>query len=660
MSKEGDTVALESPLITLETEKATMDVPSSAAGSIAKLHVSKGSRVNAGDLVATVRGRQPAAAEPAAKAAAQAAAPNPEATVRMTVAAAPAASAATLPDMRGAHASPSVRRFARELGVDLARVTGTGFKGRISEDDVKAFVKKALAGPPRGESAGGALPRVPEVDFAAFGAVEVKPLGRIQKISGARLQASWVNIPHVTQHDEADITELEKLRASLKERASQPRHQADAARVHCQGLRQGHRAVPELRRARSTLAGQNLVFKKYLHLGFAADTPNGLVVPVIRDAGRKDVYELARDLGELAGKARAGKLDGGRDAGRLLHDLEPRRHRRHRFHAHHQRARGRDPRRFALAAASGLEGRQVRAATHAAAVAFLRPSRHRRRRGRALRRRAGRSAGRAAEPHRGGALSQPVEQRVPDLGEFHDVEVIEVLVKPGDRIEPESPLITLETDKATMDVPATVAGVVKEVKVKKGDRVSKDSLIALVSVGADDTVKIPGLRKTAMLGSPSSSASPPPTAGSAAKSDPSAGEPAADISTQLLVIGAGPGGYTAAFRAADLGLSVTLVDHWPQLGGVCLNVGCIPSKALLHAARVIEEAESMSAHGIRFAKPEIDPAGTEAMEEPHRRQADRRPRDPRQAAQGDRRARPRPVSRRRTARRCAARMARSN
>ncbi len=204
-------------------------------------------------------------------------------------------------------------------------------------------------------------------------------------------------------------------------------------------------------------------------------------------------------------------------------------------------------------------------------------------------------------------MSQPVEQRVPDLGEFHDVEVIEVLVKPGDRIEPESPLITLETDKATMDVPATVAGVVKEVRVKKGDRVSKDSLIALVSVGADDTVKIPGLRKTAMLGSPSSSPSPPPTAGSAAKSDPSAGEPAADISTQLLVIGAGPGGYTAAFRAADLGLSVTLVDHWPQLGGVCLNVGCIPSKALLHAARVIEEAESMSANGIRFAKPEIDP-----------------------------------------------------
>ena len=205
-------------------------------------------------------------------------------------------------------------------------------------------------------------------------------------------------------------------------------------------------------------------------------------------------------------------------------------------------------------------------------------------------------------------MSRPIEQRVPDLGEFHEVEVVEVLVKPGDRIEPESPLITLETDKATMDVPATVAGVVQEVKVRKGDRVSKDSLIALVTAGADDTVKIPGLRKTAMLESASPSPSPsPPPAKPAAKPDRAAGEAAADLSTQLLVIGAGPGGYSAAFRAADLGLSVTLVDRWPQLGGVCLNVGCIPSKALLHAARVIEEAESMSANGIRFAKPDIDP-----------------------------------------------------
>ncbi len=200
-------------------------------------------------------------------------------------------------------------------------------------------------------------------------------------------------------------------------------------------------------------------------------------------------------------------------------------------------------------------------------------------------------------------MTRIVEQRVPDLGEFKDVEVIEVLVKPGDPVEPETPLITLETDKATMDVPSTAAGIIQELKVRKGDRVSKDSLIALISADAGDTVKIPSLSETVVLAKPAAPPAPP-AAKAAAAGDP----PAADVSTQLLVIGAGPGGYTAAFRAADLGLSVTLVDRWPQLGGVCLNVGCIPSKALLHAARVIEEAESMSVHGIKFQAPEIDAA----------------------------------------------------
>ena len=203
-------------------------------------------------------------------------------------------------------------------------------------------------------------------------------------------------------------------------------------------------------------------------------------------------------------------------------------------------------------------------------------------------------------------MSQLVEQRVPDLGEFKDVEVIEVLVKPGDRVEPETPLITLETDKATMDVPATAGGIVQEIKVRKGDRVSKDALIALVQAGTGDTVKIPSLSETVVMEkAPSAAAAKPAPAAPGPKT--AGPEPAADVSAQLLVIGAGPGGYTAAFRAADLGLSVTLVDRWPQLGGVCLNVGCIPSKALLHAVRVIEEAESMSVHGIKFQAPEIDP-----------------------------------------------------
>jgi dihydrolipoamide dehydrogenase len=212
-------------------------------------------------------------------------------------------------------------------------------------------------------------------------------------------------------------------------------------------------------------------------------------------------------------------------------------------------------------------------------------------------------------------VSRIIEQRVPDLGEFKDVEVIEVLVKPGDIVEPETPLITLETDKATMDVPATTGGVVQEVRIAKGDRVSKGSLIAVVAAAGGDTVRLPALTDTTIVmaghgetvvlpGRPAAVAKPADGAGVVA------GEPAADLTTKVLVIGAGPGGYTAAFRAADLGLGVILVDRWPQLGGVCLNVGCIPSKALLHAARVIEDAEAMSANGIRFSTPSID---TEAL-----------------------------------------------
>jgi len=199
-----------------------------------------------------------------------------------------------------------------------------------------------------------------------------------------------------------------------------------------------------------------------------------------------------------------------------------------------------------------------------------------------------------------------VPQLVPDLGEFRDVEIIEVLVKAGDTVDIESPLITLETDKATMDVPATAAGVVQEVKVAKGDRVSKDSLIAVIAAASSDTVRLPSLSEADIKAAAAQNTAPPADAAARPPGASGTAGAAADKTTQLLVIGAGPGGYTAAFRAADLGLKVILVDRWPQLGGVCLNVGCIPSKALLHAARFIEEAESMSAHGIRFGKPQID------------------------------------------------------
>jgi pyruvate dehydrogenase E2 component (dihydrolipoamide acetyltransferase) len=287
----------------------------------------KGDRVSKGSVIVQVEGgdakKAPAASPPSPTPAAEA--PKPKPAEQQVPAAAPAASAAPPAQpapaanrerqpapiaineagFASAHASPSVRKFARELGVDLGSVKGTGLKGRITPDDVKAWVKQALkAGP---AAAGGALPKVPEVDFAKFGPVEVKPLGRIQKISGPRLQASWVNVPHVWQMDEADITDLEEMRNKLKDEASKAGVKLTPLAFI---LRACVKALREFPMANSSLdpSGQNLVVKKYIHLGFAADTPNGLVVPVIRDADKKDVYELARELAALSEKARAGKL----------------------------------------------------------------------------------------------------------------------------------------------------------------------------------------------------------------------------------------------------------------------------------------------------------------------------------------------------------------
>lgn len=338
--KPGDTVELDAPLVTLESEKATMDVPATVSGVVEKVHIAKGGTVSAGDLVATLRGagESAGAAEPSKPAAAAAvpapasqAAPaaQPASAVRPAAAPPPAPAPQALPSGEGpaagygngmppinepgfsrAHASPSVRHFARELGVDLTLVTGTGFKGRITHEDVKSFVKSRIAAPPAKAAPAApaaALPQVPRVDFAQFGAVELRPLSRIQRIAGPRLHASWVNVPHVTQFDEADITDLEALRETLKDRAT-------AAGIKLTPLafilRACVRALQEFPTFNASLdeTGQNLVLKKYVHIGFAADTPNGLVVPVVRDADRKDIYEIARSLADLAGKARAGKL----------------------------------------------------------------------------------------------------------------------------------------------------------------------------------------------------------------------------------------------------------------------------------------------------------------------------------------------------------------
>ncbi|MEY2855045.1 MAG: hypothetical protein RL030_2177 [Pseudomonadota bacterium] len=314
--KPGDRVEVDTPLVTLETEKATMDVPSTAAGVVEKIHVQKGGKLSPGSRVVTLSGVIVAAAAPVA--AGSTAATPPPASKPATQATAPAAqSTASRPGslpaiseagFSKAHAGPSVRKLARELGVDLPRVKGSGLKGRITHEDVKAWVKQILSGGGP-VAAGPALPQVPVVDFAKFGAIEVKPLGRIQKISSSRLHASWVNLPHVTQFDEADITDLEATRATLKDKAA-----AEGVKLTPLAfiIRAVVKALQEYPTFNASLDAevQNVILKKYMHIGFAADTPNGLLVPVIQSADRMDVYQIARALADLSDRARKGTLKG--------------------------------------------------------------------------------------------------------------------------------------------------------------------------------------------------------------------------------------------------------------------------------------------------------------------------------------------------------------
>ncbi|MBK6288898.1 MAG: 2-oxo acid dehydrogenase subunit E2 [Gammaproteobacteria bacterium] len=309
--KPGDQVRAEQTLIVLETDKAAMEVPSPVAGTLLELKVAQGDRVSTGDLIAFLEADETAAEAPAEKAAAPAAVqteapavPPPARPAPERPASAPVLPPIDEPGFARAHASPSVRKFARELGVDLGQVKGSGQKGRALLDDVKLFVKSVLSG---AISTGPTLAKVPVVDFAKFGPVEVRPLSRVRKISGPRLQAAWLNIPHVTQQDEADITALEELRKALKKKAT-------AAGVKLTPLaffiRAAVLALKEFPDCNSSLTedGSGLVHKKYWHIGFAADTPQGLVVPVIRDADQKDLFTIARELGTQSEKARNGKL----------------------------------------------------------------------------------------------------------------------------------------------------------------------------------------------------------------------------------------------------------------------------------------------------------------------------------------------------------------
>ena len=323
----GDTVAPEDPLITLESDKATMDVPSPAAGTVQRLAVSVGDEVSEGDLILTLSGdgaAPAAAAEDRQAADVQQQEPSPaevsgtaaaaEASAQAAPSAAPAPAPAG-PSGDGAaagmpHAGPSVRRLARELGVDLATIGGTGEKGRITKEDLLATLKGPAAPAAAPAAAGTGIPEVPPQDFSKFGPVETQPLPRIKKISGPFLQRSWLNVPHVTHNDEADITELDAYRKELDTAAKAEGYRVTLLAFLMKAAVSTLRAFPEVNSSLSP-EKDSLILKSYYHIGIAVDTPGGLVVPVIRDVDRKGVTALSKELGEVSLRARDGKLTPG-------------------------------------------------------------------------------------------------------------------------------------------------------------------------------------------------------------------------------------------------------------------------------------------------------------------------------------------------------------
>lgn len=323
--KPGDTIKAEQSLVTVESDKASMEIPSSAAGVLKELKVKLGDTVNIGDLLAILEGSTAAGASPApapapAPASAPAAAPAaaaPAQAVTSAPASQPAHDPTTAPQGSLPHASPSVRKFARELGVPLAEVKGSGPKGRITQDDVQAFTKSVMDGSVRTQaqaakapasSGGGAgldLLPWPKVDFTKFGPVERKDMSRIKKISGANLHRNWVMIPHVCNHDDADITELEAFRVLMNKENEKAGIKITMLAFLIKASVAALKKFPEFN---ASLDGDQLVLKQYYNIAFAADTPNGLVVPVIKNADQKGIVQISQEMGELAKKARDGKL----------------------------------------------------------------------------------------------------------------------------------------------------------------------------------------------------------------------------------------------------------------------------------------------------------------------------------------------------------------
>ena len=324
--KSGDAVSVEDALLTMESDKASMDVPSPFSGTVKTVKIKAGDKVSQNDLILTlvVKELETAVTETSAETEnSEATAPETKDIVSTIESESTSSGAVSKEPARRpppivmsvnqksflrAHASPSIRKFARELGVDLSQVHGSGRKERITKEDVQEFVKQALGGTASGTAAAGSgIPAMPEIDFSKFGPVEIKPLSRIQKKAAVNLHRGWLNLPIVTHHDEADITELEYFRKSLKDEAAKQGVKVTPLVFLLKACAVAIRKHPNFNSS-LTVDKENLVLKKYLHIGVAVDTPDGLVVPVIRDVEQKGLLELAKELGEVSEKARAKKL----------------------------------------------------------------------------------------------------------------------------------------------------------------------------------------------------------------------------------------------------------------------------------------------------------------------------------------------------------------
>lgn len=318
MVKAGDTINAEDNLVTLETDKAAMDVPSPYAGVIKEMKVKVGDKVSQGslilllessDAVSAPQASKPVAATPSAPVVATSPTTQPAVAAKPAAAPMPVAAVQPLPVSGGkAHASPAIRRFARELGVQVAQVKGSGEKGRVTKGDVQLFVKAALE-QPRGATGGNGLQVLasPVVDFAKFGAIETRPLPRIKRIAGANLHRNWVTIPHVTQFDEADITEMEAFRKELGVEYAKQNIKITPLAFMLKAVVIALQQFPEFN-ASLDAGGENLVLKQYFHIGVAVDTPDGLMVPVLRDVDKKGIVQLARELGEISARTREKKI----------------------------------------------------------------------------------------------------------------------------------------------------------------------------------------------------------------------------------------------------------------------------------------------------------------------------------------------------------------